>query len=39
VLHAFEAEAAKAADPKLKDFIAKVQPIVANHLQMATAIR
>jgi putative membrane protein len=39
VLHAFEAEAAKAADPKLKHFIATVQPIVANHLQMAKALR
>jgi putative membrane protein len=39
VLHALEAEAAKAADPKLKDFIARVQPIVAKHLQMANAIR
>jgi len=39
VLNAFQAEAAKAADPKLKDFIATVQPIVANHLQMAKAIR
>jgi putative membrane protein len=39
VLHAFEAEAGKAADPQLKDFIVTVQPIVANHLQMAKAIR
>jgi putative membrane protein len=39
VLHAFETEAGKAADPKLKDFITTVQPIVANHLQMAKAIR
>jgi putative membrane protein len=38
-LHAFETEAGKAADPKLKDFITTVQPIVANHLQMAKAIR
>ena len=39
MLHAFEAEAAKAADSKLKDFIATVQPIVAHHLEMAKAIR
>lgn len=39
MLHAFEAEAGKAADPKLKDFIATVQPIVAHHLEMAKAIR
>jgi putative membrane protein len=39
ILHAFEAETAKAADPKLKEFIATVQPIVANHLQMAKEIR
>jgi putative membrane protein len=39
MLHAFEAEEGKAADPQLKDFIAKVKPIVANHLQMAKAIR
>jgi putative membrane protein len=39
VLHAFEAEAAKAADPKLRDFIATVQPVLANHLQMAKAIK
>jgi hypothetical protein len=32
MLDAFEAEAGKATDPKLKDFVAKVQPIVARHL-------
>jgi putative membrane protein len=31
MLHAFEAEAAKAADSKLKDFISTVQPVVAHH--------
>jgi putative membrane protein len=39
MLHAFEAEAAKATDPKLKNFIATVQPVVAHHLEMAKAIR
>ena len=39
MLHAFEVEAAKAADSKLKDFIATVQPVVAHHLEMAKAIR
>lgn len=39
MLHAFEAEAAKAVDSKLKDFISTVQPIVAHHLEMAKAIR
>jgi putative membrane protein len=38
-LHAFETEAAKVADPKLKEFISTVQPIVAHHLEMAKALR
>ncbi|MBV9489229.1 MAG: DUF4142 domain-containing protein [Verrucomicrobia bacterium] len=39
VLHAFETEAGKASDPKLKEFIATVQPVVAHHLQMAKEMR
>jgi putative membrane protein len=38
-LHALEVGAAKAADPKLKSFIATVRPIVENHLQMAKALK
>ena len=39
MLHAFETEAGQAADPKLKEFISTVQPIVAHHLQMAKELR
>lgn len=38
-LHAFETEADKVADPKLKEFISTVQPVVAHHLEMAKALR
>lgn len=38
-LHAFETEAGQASDPKLKEFISTVQPIVAHHLQMAKELR
>ena len=38
-LHAFETEAGQATDPKLKEFISTVQPIVAHHLQMAKEFR
>jgi predicted outer membrane protein len=38
-LHAFETEAGQATDPKLKEFISTVQPIVAHHLQMAKELR
>ncbi|MBW0000122.1 MAG: DUF4142 domain-containing protein [Verrucomicrobia bacterium] len=38
-LHAFEAEAGRATDPKLKEFISTVQPVVAHHLEMAKALR
>jgi putative membrane protein len=39
MLHTFEAAAGKASDPKLKEFISTVQPVVAHHLEMAKAIR
>jgi putative membrane protein len=39
ILHAFETAAGQAADPKLKEFISTVQPIVAHHLQMAKELR
>jgi putative membrane protein len=39
MLHAFETEAGQATDPKLKEFISTVQPIVAHHLQMAKELR
>jgi predicted outer membrane protein len=39
MLHAFETEAGQAADPKLKEFISTVRPIVAHHLQMAKELR
>jgi putative membrane protein len=38
-LHAFETEAGQATDPKLKEFISTVRPIVAHHLQMAKELR
>jgi putative membrane protein len=38
-LHAFETAAGQATDPKLKEFISTVQPIVAHHLQMAKELR
>lgn len=39
MLHAFETEAGQATDPKLKEFVSTVQPIVAHHLQMAKELR
>ena len=39
MLHAFETAAGQTADPKLKEFISTVQPIVAHHLQMAKELR
>src|SRR5690348_8296521 len=35
VLQAFQSEAGTVKDPKLKEFISTVQPIVAHHLEMA----